>query len=263
MSSDELRLAIEEPARRGGWEFVPGLVDLLLRDVGDEPGALPLLSHALLETWQRRRGTTMTLRSYAESGGVRGAIARTADRVYEAELSDSQRRIARDVFVRLTEFGEGAQDTRRRARLDELMPKDDSRATEVRGVIGALADARLVTVGEETVEVAHEALIREWPTLREWLRTDRDSLRVHRRLTEAATEWEVSGQDESLLFRGARLAQARESTEYKGALNPLEQRFLDASIALEERQQIGAGGGREARARSSPGSRRGAIAASC
>ena len=88
MSSEELRRAIEEPARRGGWEFVPGLVDLLLRDVGDEPGALPLLSHALLETWQRRRGTTMTLRSYAESGGVRGAIARTADRVYEAEFSD-------------------------------------------------------------------------------------------------------------------------------------------------------------------------------
>jgi WD40 repeat protein/class 3 adenylate cyclase len=238
MSADELRQAIEEPARRGGWEFVPGLVDLLLRDVGDEPGALPLLSHALLETWQRRRGVTMTLRSYAESGGVKGAIARTADRVYETEFSDGQRRIAHDIFVRLTELGEGAQDTRRRARLDEMMPRDSSRATEVRGVIVALADARLITVGEETVEVAHEALIREWPTLREWLRTDRDSLRVHRRLTEAATEWEVSGQDESLLFRGARLAQARESTSYKGALNPLEQRFLDSSIALEERQQV-------------------------
>jgi len=237
MSNDELRRAIEEPARAGGWDFTAGLVDLLLRDVGDEPGALPLLSHALLETWRRRRGTTMTLRSYSESGGVKGAIALTADRVFYNELNDSQRRIARDVFVRLTELGEGAQDTRRRAGLHELIPREESRAAETRTVIKALADARLVTVGEESVEVAHEALIREWPTLREWLRSDRDNLRVHRRLTDAAMEWEVAGMDESLLFRGARLAQAREATSYKGALSPLEQRFLDASIAMEERQQ--------------------------
>ncbi|MEP7157998.1 MAG: adenylate/guanylate cyclase domain-containing protein [Chloroflexota bacterium] len=239
MHQAELQRAIEEPARRGGWKFVPGLVELLLRDVGDEPGALPLLSHALLETWQRRRGTTMTLRSYDESGGVKGAIAKTADRVYETELSESQRRIARDLFVRLTELGEGAQDTRRRARTDELMPSSGSRAREVRSVIQKLADARLVTVAEDTIEVAHEALIREWPTLREWLNTDRESLRAHRRLTEAALEWEVSGADESLLFRGARLAQARELTAFKGVLNPLEQRFLDAAVALEEAEAAG------------------------
>ncbi len=236
MSSDELRRAIEEPARRGGWIFVPGLVDLLLRDVGSEPGALPLLSHALLETWQRRRGTTMTLRSYDESGGVTGAIARTADRVYETELTDRQRPIARDTFLRLTELGEGAQDTRRRVRLDELIPSDEARAAEVRTVLEKLAAARLVTVEEETVNVAHEALIREWPTLQEWLRSDRDSLRLHRRLTEAATEWQLSGRDESLLFRGGRLAQTRETTEYRVALNPLEREFLEASIDIEERE---------------------------
>ncbi|MEO8625257.1 MAG: adenylate/guanylate cyclase domain-containing protein [Candidatus Limnocylindrales bacterium] len=237
MSSDELRRAIEEPARRGGWEFTPGLVDLLLRDVGDEPGALPLLSHALLETWHRRRGTMMTLRSYAESGGVKGAIARTADRVYETELSDAQRPIARDIFVRLTELGEGAQDTRRRARLSELTPGNDDPAAGVRLVIGALAEARLVTLGEDTIEVAHEALIREWPTLREWLSADRESLRLHRRLTEAAADWAISGFDDSMLFRGARLAQARESTDYKGLLNQVEQQFLDASINLAEREE--------------------------
>ena len=86
MSPGELRRAIEAPAEAGGWEFSPGLVDLILHDVGEEPGALPLLSHALLETWRRRRGNVMTLKAYAESGGVRGAIARTADRVYHAEL---------------------------------------------------------------------------------------------------------------------------------------------------------------------------------
>ena len=261
MSTEELRRAIEEPARLGGWSFTPGLVDLLLRDVGDEPGALPLLSHALLETWRNRRGRTMTLRSYAESGEVSGAIARTAERVYEAEFTDPQRRIGHDVFLRLTELGEGAQDTRRRVAMAELLPAQQDRAREIRTVITALADARLVTLGEDTVEVAHEALIREWPRLQEWLRTDRDSLLLQRRVTQAATEWELSGYDDSLLFRGARLAQARDSTEYKGVLNELEQRFVDASIVAAEREASRARGRRETRAGGSPGPCRGAIAA--
>ncbi|MCA1554579.1 MAG: hypothetical protein LC737_09395, partial [Chloroflexi bacterium] len=133
MTSEELRRAIEEPARRGQWEFEPGLVDLILRDVGDEPGALPLLSHALLETWKRRSGHTLTLKGYAESGGVRGAIAHTAETVY-ASLSPEQQAIARDIFIRLTELGEGTEDTRRRASLDELLG-DPARADEVRAVL--------------------------------------------------------------------------------------------------------------------------------
>src|SRR4029077_16289540 len=120
MSSDELQRAIEAPAETDGWEFPPGLVDLILHDVGEEPGALPLLSHALLETWLRRRGTVMTLKAYAESGGVRGAIARTADRVFHGELDRDQQDIARSIFLRLTELGEGNQDTRRRVALREL-----------------------------------------------------------------------------------------------------------------------------------------------
>jgi WD40 repeat protein len=238
MSTSELREAIEEPARRGDWEFVPGLVDLMLRDVGDEPGALPLLSHALLETWKRRRGTAMTLRSYAESGGVKGAIARTADRVYEGELSDEQRPIARNIFVRLTELGEGTQDTRRRARLAELLPADLAEAAAVRRLIGALADARLITVGEDDVEVAHEALIREWPTLRDWLTADREGLRIHRRLTEAASEWELAAFDDGLLYRGARLAQVRDwAAANPASLNDIERRFLADSVARSEREE--------------------------
>jgi hypothetical protein len=132
MSAMELRRAIEEPARRGGWEFEPGLVDLLLREVGDEPGALPLMSHALLETWMRRHGRTLTLRGYAESGGVRGAIAKTAETVYN-RLSVDQKLIARNIFVRLTELGEGTQDTRRRAALRELIarPQDVAAVEQV------------------------------------------------------------------------------------------------------------------------------------
>ena len=124
MTPDEMRRAIEEPARRNGWEFEPGLVDLILRDVGEEPGALPLLSHALLETWARRRGHTLTLGGYAESGTVRGAIAKTAEAVYQA-LDAEQQAIARNVFLRLTELGEGTQDTRRRAARSELVPRPE------------------------------------------------------------------------------------------------------------------------------------------
>ena len=113
MTFEELRRAIEEPARRGGWEFEPGLVDILLSDIGahgtsePEPGALPLLSHALLATWERRRGHMFTLEGYRASGGVRGAIAETAESVYTDQLDQTQQEIAHDVFLRLTELGEG------------------------------------------------------------------------------------------------------------------------------------------------------------
>ncbi|MEP6667105.1 MAG: WD40 repeat domain-containing protein, partial [Nocardioidaceae bacterium] len=214
-------------------EFVPGLVDLILRDVGSEPGALPLLSHALLETWRRRRGTSMTLKGYSESGGVQRAIARTADRVLDAELDTDQREIARNIFLRLTELGEGTQDMRRRVTLQEVVPEDAEGSVTVRAVLQRLADRRLVTVAESTVEVAHEALIREWPRLREWLDEDRAALRVHRRLTEAAQEWERLGRDEGALLRGVRLAEAVEWRQHnETSLNPLEREFITASQAL-------------------------------
>jgi class 3 adenylate cyclase/WD40 repeat protein len=239
MSADELRRAIELPAAGGGWEFVPGLVDLILRDVGSEPGALPLLSHALLETWRRRRGTSLTLKGYSESGGVQRAIARTADRVFDTELDTEQREMARNIFLRLTELGEGTQDMRRRVSLREIVPEDSERSIAVRAVLQRLADRRLVTVAESTVEVAHEALIREWPRLREWLDEDRAGLRVHRRLTEAAHEWERLGRDDGALLRGVRLAEAVEWRQHNEAsLNPLEGEFLTASQALAIAERV-------------------------
>ena len=215
-------------SRRGaGLVLLAGLVDLLLRDVGDEPGALPLLSHALLETWNRRRGSVLTLKSYFESGAVHGAIARTAERVYASELTVDQQAIARQVFLRLTELGEGTADTRPRVRLSEFDRGGPSARSDVREVLLRLADARLVTVGEETVEVAHEALIREWPTLRHWLTDDREALRIRRQITEAAQEWELLERDPGVLYRGARLAQAAELVEREAtALNDLEREFI-------------------------------------
>jgi WD40 repeat protein/transcriptional regulator with XRE-family HTH domain len=240
MTADELRRAIEEPAKRGGWELEPGLVQVLLQDLSTrgaaepEPGALPLLSHALLATWERRCGRAMTLEGYHASGGVRGAIAETAEDVFTDQLNRSQQEIARDVFLRLTELGEGTEDTRRRASLNELVRRSEE-ATQLRAVLNTLAEARLITLNEDNAEVAHEALIREWQRLHEWLTQDRESLLLHRHLTESAYEWEARGRDPAELYRGARLAQAREwVTANEEKLNTPERAFLAASIEQEE-----------------------------
>jgi WD40 repeat protein len=237
MNLEELKCAIEEPARRGGWEFERGLVNLLLRDIGKEPGALPLLSHALLETWKHRRGKTMTLESYAESGGVQGAIARTAETVFNQDLLPEQRNIARNIFLRLTDLGESTQETRRRATLAELIPYPQD-APQVEAVLKKLVDARLVITGEGTVEVAHEALIREWPTLRQWLDENREGLRLHHQLNEAAQDWQGLGHDAGALYRGVRLSQAVEWAEkHDDQLNQLEREFLTASRDMEDQVQ--------------------------
>lgn len=246
MTEDELRRAIEEPARRGGWQLEPGLAELLLQDVGvdgqrlAEPGALPLLSHALLETWQHRRGRMLTLGGYTASGGVRGAIAETAETVFHDALDAPQRAIARQIFLRLTELGEeGAVTyTRRRAAFAELIP-NAAQAAAVQEVLKTLADARLITTEPDAAEVAHEALIREWPTLRGWLEEDREGLWLHRHLTEAAQEWEQLGREPGALYRGARLAQALDwakQTEHAQDLNALEHEYLQASNDLAERE---------------------------
>ncbi len=240
MSTEELRRAIEEPARRGGWEFEPGLVDVLLNDIGaqgagnPEPGALPLLSHALLATWERRRGHMFTLDGYRASGGVRGAIAETAESVFTDQLNQTQQVLARDIFLRLTELGEGTEDTRRRAALNELV-RQSAEATQLRAVLNTLAEARLITLNEDSAEVAHEALIREWQRLHEWLTQDREGLLLHRHLTESAHEWEARGHDPSEVYRGARLAQAREwALTNEERLNASERAFLAASINQAE-----------------------------
>ncbi len=238
MSDDEMRRAIEEPARRGRWDFEEGLVDLILHDVGHEPGALPLLSHALLETWQRRQGRTLTLSGYISSGGVRGAIAETAETVFSDQFNHEQQAIARRIFLRLTELGDATAtgDTSRRATINELiMRPEESDATQQ--VLKALADARLVTTSEDSVQVAHEALIREWPTLRGWLEDNREGLRLHRQLTDTSQEWLTADHDASILFRGARLAQAGEwAASHADDMNTLEKEFLEASTAASERE---------------------------
>ena len=239
MHKEELRRAIEEPAQRGHWEIEPGLVDVLLRDVGQEPGALPLLSHALMETWQRRRGRTMTLGGYASSGGVHGAIAETAETVFTDRLTHEQQSIARRIFLRLTELSDetSAVDTRRRAKLDELILRPEE-SDITRAVLKSLADARLITLDENSAEVAHEALIREWPALQGWLEENREGLRLQRQLTEAAQAWLEMDCASDLLYRGARLEQFESwSQETELALTQLEIDFLRAGLDYERERE--------------------------
>jgi WD40 repeat protein/DNA-binding SARP family transcriptional activator len=237
MNAEEIRKVIEGPANRGAWRFESGLVELILRDVSKEPGALPLLSHALLETWRRRSGRSLTLQGYATSGGVRGGIARTAESVYNRQLSADQQHIAKNIFLRLTNLGEETEGTRRRVKQAELFLATES-AAPVQEVLRVLADARLITIDETSVEVAHEALITEWPTLRSWLVENREGLRIHRHLTDSAQAWEELDRNPGELYRGARLSQALEWADTNQMeLSILEQEFLASSKERAEQAE--------------------------
>ncbi|MEV0220128.1 XRE family transcriptional regulator [Streptomyces sp. NPDC050704] len=310
MGLEELRRAVVQPAVRAGLTVEGALLATLAAQALGQAGVLPLLSHALLETWRRRRGNALTLEAYRATGGLEGALARTAERFY-TELSDERRELARQVFIRLTALGEGTEDTRRRVPLREVGrlgsgsglgtgsglraersagrtvinlragggwsrssprplrgaaphrtspdplspdpgpgldpgpgsgldpgpdPGSGSRtgqdmAGDVGVVLESAARTRLVTLDKDRVELTHEALIRCWPRLHGWLTEDRERLRVLRQLTEAARTWEALGRDPDALFRGVRLAMAREAGDQ--VLSGEERAFLDASAAAE------------------------------
>jgi class 3 adenylate cyclase/WD40 repeat protein len=234
MQPDELRRAIELPARRAGLRVEPELVDALVADVADEPGALPLLSSALLELWQERDGRCLRHATYERTGGVRGAIARLAEEAF-SELDAGQQRIARSLLLRLAGEGAGGAVVRRRVALTELEGQSDQ---DLWAVLDVLSDRRLITMSATTVEVAHEALLREWPRLRGWLEEDAQGRRVQRHLVDAAHDWDERGRDPGDLYRGARLAVALEwRSGHELELNPTERGFLDAGRAAAERAQ--------------------------
>ncbi|WP_207945112.1 WD40 repeat domain-containing protein [Actinomadura rubrisoli] len=236
MGSEQLRQAITRPAARAGAMVETALVARLVADAAGQPAVLPLVSHALLETWRRRSGATLTLAAYEATGGMQYAIARTAERLYTA-LTPARQEIARRLFLRLTALGEGTEDTKRRIHHREL----DSGDPDTAAVVELLARARLLTVDRDTVEITHEALIRCWPRLSEWLNADREGLRTHRRLTEATEAWEAHDRDPDALYRGARLETAHDwATAHQGALTGRERRFLAESLAAQARDQSSA-----------------------
>jgi WD40 repeat protein len=231
MSPEEYRRAIEEPARRAGLIVEPALTEALIHDVRDQPGALPLLSTALLELWHKRDGRTLSLAAFGETGGVRGAVGRLADETFE-HLDDDEQQAARAVMLRLAGPGEGDAVVRRRVALADL---DADRNERVGSVLDAFTAARLLTVGEGTVEVAHEALLREWPRLVGWLDEDRAGIKLRGHVGVAAAEWEAAGRDPGELYRGARLAAAMDWTaDHAIELNDLERAFLQESREASE-----------------------------
>ncbi len=227
MSRDELRRAIERPAQRAGLSVEPELVQALLADVEGQPGALPLLSTALLELWTRRHGRRLQLAAYARSGGVQGAVARLAEDAFVA-LTPAQQSAARTLLLRLSDEDASGAIVRRRIALDEQDAE----------VVGRLTERRLLTVSEGTVEVAHEALLREWPRLRGWLAEDAQGRRVHWALRDAARAWDQDARDAGGLYRGARLAGALDwAASHDCELEPTERAFLDAARRAGGRAQ--------------------------
>ncbi len=240
ISESGLREVVERPAALAGYSFEPGLVETILDDVRQQPGALPLLEYALFQLWQQRDtgGRALTLAAYQAIGGVAGALAQRAEEVHES-LNEAQRRIARRVLLRLTQPGQGTEDTRRSAPMEEFFGTE-AEAPEVEATVLHLVTARLLTVTSgaahgRLVDVAHEALIRGWPRLRKWIEEDREGQRLHRRITADSSEWAESGQEASLLYRGARLAQSQAWLETRfDVANAIERDFVAAGCAARE-----------------------------
>ncbi|HEX2467158.1 MAG TPA: hypothetical protein VHJ54_03035, partial [Solirubrobacterales bacterium] len=234
MRRDELRRAIELPARRSGLRVEPRLVSALVGDVAGEPGGLPLLSAALVELWQARDDHALRYSDYERSGGVKGAVARLAEAAYQ-RLGEAERRRARPLLLRLAgDDEEGGALVRRRVSLDEL---EVDRDENIARALAVLTESRLLTADEDTVEVAHEALLREWPRLRSWLEEDAEGRRLHQHLIAASREWRDSEHDPAELYRGARLASALDwAAEHDSELNQLEREFVEESRAASERE---------------------------
>jgi DNA-binding SARP family transcriptional activator len=226
LGEEQLREAIEGPAKVAGLKLEHGLVDLLLRDASDQPGALPLLSYALAETWQRREGKLLTVDGYRASGGISGAVAASADRLC-ASLPESGQAQLRWLMLRMGGLADHGEPVR--TPLPVATATDDPERARV---LDLLVGARLVTSSDGTYELAHEALVRAWPQLRSWLEEDRDGQRLWRHLAGAATEWDALGRPDSELYQGVRLEAALDWAHREGSQpTRLERDFLDRSTA--------------------------------
>ena len=223
----ELSDAIVRPAQRAGLIVEDGLAEEILADAQGATGVLPLVQTALLETWARRRGDVLSLAGYYEAGGVSGAVARQAEGVY-ARLNERQQAAARRTLLRLAEVADdGALDLRRRVPITDVA---GAPASDARIALDAMVDQRLLTLGEDTVEVTHEALFGPGRACGEWLEADIEGRKVHHRLEDAAREWDAGGRDPSDLLRGSRLSLTEEwAADHEDDLSEREQDYLTAS----------------------------------
>lgn len=246
MSEAELRSAILEPAHKAKLDVEDGLVELLLRDLapaaGDidldaahPAGTLPLLSHALLTTWERSRRGRLTVADYQASGGIQGAVARTAEEVYE-QLDTREKELARRIFLRLVHVADDTADTRRRVARSKLLAGDG----DEQSVLELFIDQRLITAETDQVEIAHEALLSAWPRLREWIDADRADGHVYRQFSTAAESWQRSDREAALLYGGGRLEAVTDWAAEPGhceQLDALERQYLRASLEHRTAQE--------------------------
>ena len=242
MTAEQVRRAITEPARLARLDVEEGLVGLLLHDLAPadtarteaayEPGALPLLSHALLATWEHSRGGTLTVTDYLASGGIRDALTRTAESAYDG-LTPSQQRLARRLLLRLVHVTDDAPPTRATVGLGELQAWGDKTGH----VLGRFVAERLITVDADAAQITHDALLTAWPRLRSWIDAGLEDLRTRRRITEGARAWQDAGRESAALWRGSQLTVARDfaaDEDNQASLGGLAREFIAASAAAEQ-----------------------------
>lgn len=236
LSPEELAESIEKPAQSVNAFYEPGLIDIIIADVGEQPGTLPLLQYALTELFEKRTGYSLHLESYQAIGGVTGALARRANDLFES-LDEEGQEAVREMFLRLVNVGD-TDITRRRIRRSEL--PENPRMDHVLNVYGK---SRLLTFDrdpqtrESTIEVAHEAIIRNWDNVTEWIEANREILQVQRRLTASATEWQSFSKDPGYFASGVRLIQFESLLESDALLNNLETEYIKLSVDHREKER--------------------------
>ncbi len=248
MTTQQVERAIVQPARLARLDVEDGLVSLLLRDLAPtgtsqeggsgayEPGALPLLSHAMLATWEHSRGGVLTVADYLASGGIRDALTRTAERTF-ATLTPEEQDLARRAFLHLVHVTDGAPPTRAVVPLGELRAWGGPQAEQV---LGRFVDERLITMGSGAAQITHDALLTAWPRLRAWIEAGTADLRTRHRITEAARAWQETGHEAAALWRGSQLAIARDWAADSGnlaAAGTLAAQFLTASVAEDQARE--------------------------
>ncbi|MGK7939468.1 MAG: pentapeptide repeat-containing protein [Crocosphaera sp.] len=240
MKEEELRDAITKPAKRVKLPIEPPLIDEILQDIQDSPGSLPLLQDALTELWKQRDHQGLTLANYTNLGRVAGSLNKRATDVYES-LTVAQQLTAKNIFLNLTQLGEGTEDTRRRVLKADLVTEEHDPAS-IDEMVQLLADEKLIVTdrtqqGDEVIDVAHEALIRHWQLLRQWLEESREQLQEQRKIEGLAQEWRAQGYKNEYLLQGRRLNECRQKQQYL-TLSTLALGFLQKSAKYQFRSRV-------------------------
>ena len=242
MTEAELRSAITGPAEVAGLSIEAGLVDYVLTELsstttdgGFDPGALPLLSQAMLLTWEYREDMALTRHAYAAGGGLRDGIQKSAEEAYD-KLTPGQQEAVRMLFRRMVTFTDKNQPTRCKIQLNDLNVGSSS-AADVNAALAEFANKRLVTLDEDTVEIVHEVLVHTWERLKSWIDQDLEWLRLSKELESAARLWEEKGKDQAFLYSGSRLAGVLENVNETDSAVPSSVKSFLASARSQENQE--------------------------